>query len=117
MNFKQWSEVVESIETIQVDREKVRDIYKTPNNVDLIETVVFPYNIFKSNYSYVWVGLTLKDTPQNNELVNKYGGKLEQEPYGEVGYMFPCFDVLEQAYNFATEQKETVLKQFEKELI
>lgn len=116
MNYKQWSETVEATESFEVNRETNRSVYLTPNNVQLIESTVFPYNVFKPNYSYVWVGLTLKDTKENNNLVKRYGGELQQEFYSEVGFMFPVFKELEQAYNFAMEQKENILKDFEKTL-
>lgn len=116
MDFKTWSETTEVVEQIPVDRLTQRDVYVTPNGTRIIENTHIPYNFFKQISVHQWVeNLDLRNTPENHALVAKYGGRLDEVPYGEDDMMWAVFsgeNGMENAYNFVQSEKENILKEF-----
>ena len=110
--YNEWLNKAEAIESINVNRSTVRDIYQFPNNVRVIENTVFPWSIFKQNYSYVWLDLILPKTPEIEFILNKFNGETNENIYTDDGYFTPEFreidnepTPMERAFNFSIELK------------
>lgn len=70
-------------------------------------------------YSYTVVDLILKMNKENEELVKKYGGYIDDNWYTDEGYGLPSFkdpdDSLKIAYEFVKNEKENLIIQAYKE--
>lgn len=109
ITFNEWNETAEHIKAIHVSRNWDRHSYKFPNNVMVYEETFFPYNIFKNIKTFQIVDLVCKITDNNESLIKKYNGKLDQEiGYTENGYGLPVFEKMENAYNFAMNEKNNI---------
>ena len=103
MTFKEWEDSVKSERTIEVSREVTRDIYKTPNGINLMHDVTLPHNFFKKQTELTVVDYTLFCNKAQD--VNAAGGTMNDEDYyTSDGYGVAVFrgeDSLEKAYNFS----------------
>ena len=113
-SFEQWENTAESLNTIQVNRDIVRDTYKFPDGTIVYTDYVSPHNIFIKPFEYVVVDLIIEDNNENKELLKKHSGIIDTDHYTEEGYGMPAFkheaDALKNAFNFVMENKS--LKSF-----
>lgn len=93
VSYNEWIVGLEPVDTIEVNRNLIRDIYKLPNNVRIIENTDIPWNIFKNITTSVLVDLIFKVTDTNIiDILNKYNGIVESDMgYLEEGYFNPYF--------------------------
>lgn len=115
MNFKDWNP--ESKATYQVNRDTCRDVFVTPNGVDLYDHWVSPWNVFKPAYGYTVCGLTIPVGAL--DLVRGYGGDITENWYTDEGYCLAIFcgeNCLEKAYNFAMNEKDKFIDCWKKKL-
>jgi hypothetical protein len=112
--FEQWEETAESLETIEVNRNRIRDVYKFPDGTTVYDDYVSPHNVFRPSFNYVVVDLIIKDNVENKELLKKYGGTIDIDHYTEDGFGMPAFkhetDALKNAYEFVKNEKDELLK-------
>lgn len=104
MNFKSWYQNVEATNTIQVNRNTVRDFYLTPNKVQIMVDTVIPYNWFKKTFERVVVCLSMKKTAENIAKVKHFCGEVSDDYYTDENHFTPLFNGdngLENAYNFS----------------
>ena len=103
MTFAEWEQTAETIQTLEVGRNIIRDIYPTPNGIELMHDVCMPHNPFAKSYEDTVVGFTLAESQR--PAVEAAGGKLNTEDYyTEEGYGVARFygeDCLRKAYDFS----------------
>jgi hypothetical protein len=102
MNFTSWENNVESLQTIEVGRDVIRDVYQMPNGIKLIQDVGIPRNIFAKQWENTVVDYIMSYSEK--EKVKKAGGELSDAYYTEDDYGTPVFygeGSLEKAFNFA----------------
>lgn len=107
MNYKDWEEVSESIRTIEVNKDTIRDIYPTPNGIELMHDVIMPRSIFKPQQEIAAVCFTIPEDKKAS--VEAAGGVYSEDYYTDEGYGTPVFfgkDSLEKAYNYAQTLKK-----------
>lgn len=79
------------IETIRVNRQNHRNVYKR-NTVNIFENVNIPFNVFKSISTQTVLDITMKKTPENLELLEKFNGVLDSDwGYCDEEYGIPVF--------------------------
>ena len=110
--YNEWVKNLKPYRTLYVSRERVRDLYKLPNNVILIEDTIIPWNIFLNIRTMLLVDLSYKTTDLKIlDILNKYKGIIETDMgYLDDGYFNPRFDEIlgelspmERAFNFVYE--------------
>ena len=107
MTFKEWEKVAESVQTLEVNRDTIRDIYPTPNGVNLMHDLTMPRSIFKPQTELAVVCYTVSEDKEAS--IKAAGGELSGDYYTDEGYGTPIFfgeDSLEKAYNYAQTLKE-----------
>lgn len=116
--YKNWLENLVFDETIRVNRELCRNLIKFPDNSVGVYDTHIPYSCFEKVTSNVNIDLQVRDTPENHELIAKYGGKLI-DVYNSEGYLTPFFyehniedQDLRNSYMFILFEKPRLLLEF-----
>ena len=108
MDFKIWSESVESEQTLEVGRDCIRDVYTLPNGMKVYTDLVMPRNPFAKQRFWVTLDYTVLE---KDPATLAAGGTVEQW-YEEEGFGHPQFDgdeALEKCYEFAMALKPPTL--------
>ena len=101
MNFKEWSETVETLRC-DMTRDFIRDTYLHPKGVMMYHTVGMSRHIFTNRWEHCVVDYTIK-VYGNKTLLNNLKGSINEEWYTEDGYGLPQFkgeNCLERAFDF-----------------
>ena len=109
MDFQAWGKIANSINTIQVNRNTVRDFYLTPNNVQIMVDTVFPHNVFQKSFERVVLSLSLQKTSENAAQIKSFGGELSDDYYTDENHFTPLFNgdnAFENAYNYSQTLKK-----------
>ena len=114
--YKEWSEKAESIETFEVGRDGIRDIYSLPNKTIVYHEQYVPRHWGKKSREQTVVEICVEDNKENSALAKKHGGRLWQTPYGQEGQMYFVFDGTEQeedslklAFEFVMKERDNIL--------
>lgn len=87
MKYEEWASNAVSEQTIQVNRDTVRDIYTFPNGVKAIDDLVLPWNPLQMPRRQVTLDYTV---PDNDPVVLAAGATIERW-YEEEGFGHPQF--------------------------
>ena len=107
ITFKEWEKDAESIQTMEVNRDTIRDIYPTPNRIELMHDLIMPRSIFKPQREVAVVCYTV--TEDKEASIKAAGGELSGDYYTDEGFGTPVFfgeGSLEKAFNYAQTLKE-----------
>ena len=103
MNFAEWEQTAETQQTIEVSRSITRDIYPTPNGIELAHNVCLPWNPFAKPWEDAVVFYILPECKK--AAVEAAGGTLNCEDYYTEEHfglaVFGGENALEKAYNFS----------------
>ena len=103
VTFTEWEQTAETKKTIEVNRDIIRDIWPTPNGIDLMQDVCMPRHIFAQQREYTLVQYILPVSQR--AAVEAAGGTLNTEDYyTEEGYGMALFtgeDSMEKAWHFS----------------
>lgn len=108
---------LEPIETIQVRRDRQRNVYSVDNVRIYVDDVV-PHNVFKPSYHTAIIDYIVLDNEANRNIVEKkYKGFIDPNIYTEEGYGHIGFnslyidsdDALQYAIDFFRKEKENLI--------
>ena len=121
MDFAEWSKTAVSLNTLEVNREVMRDLYVTPNGSVICHDVRLPRWMLGKQTESAYVAWNIPYTPENIERIKEFGGKLDDgSGYCERGYSWAWFDgddsldgSLERAFNFVEKYQKIIFTEDE----